>query len=131
MQYFGRVRREAQEAVLDVLLARLGRRILATVPGPPTGPGPPVGDAPGRRYFPETGHRVSGRFLAYWEQHGGLPQFGYPLSEEFTQVLEDGRAYTVQYFERARFEDHPENPEPHRVLLGQFGRRILAETTGR
>jgi hypothetical protein len=43
-------------------------------------------------------------------------------------VLEDGRPYEVQYFERARFERHPEVADPqYRVLLGQFGRRILAE----
>jgi hypothetical protein len=33
----------------------------------------------------------------------------------------------VQYFERARFEHHPENAPPYDVLLGQFGRSILAE----
>ena len=65
--------------------------------------------------------------MAYWQAHGELAQFGYPLSEEFTQVLEDGRVYTVQYFERARFEYHPENAPPFDVLLGQFGRRILLE----
>jgi hypothetical protein len=27
----------------------------------------------------------------------------------------------VQYFERARFEWHPENPDPYKVLLGRFG----------
>ena len=58
--------------------------------------------------------------------NGGLPQFGYPLSEELTETLEDGKPYTVQYFERARFEYHPENPAPYDVLLGQFGRRIVA-----
>jgi hypothetical protein len=58
-------------------------------------------------------------------------QFGYPMTEEFEEQLEDGRTYTVQYFERARFERHPENPAPYTILLGQFGRRILAETTGR
>jgi hypothetical protein len=31
----------------------------------------------------------------------------------------------VQYFERARFEYHPENPAPYDILLGQFGRQIL------
>ncbi len=42
----------------------------------------------------------------------------------------DGKAYTVQYFERARFEWHPENPAPYDVLLGQFGRQILAQVDG-
>ena len=49
--------------------------------------------------FAETQHSLRGAFRAYWHQHGGLAQFGYPISEEF--VL-DGRI--VQYFERARFE---------------------------
>jgi hypothetical protein len=38
----------------------------------------------------------------------------------------DGRVHAVQYFERARFEWHPENADPRfQVLLGQFGRRSL------
>jgi len=32
----------------------------------------------------------------------------------------------VQYFERARFEYHPEHVAPYDILLGQFGRQILA-----
>ena len=81
------------------------------------------------RCFPETGHCVRGRFLTYWTIWGGLAVNGYPISEEFVQTLEDGREYTVQYFERARFEHHPENTPPYDILLGQFGRRILAEIT--
>ncbi len=33
----------------------------------------------------------------------------------------NGLAYTVQYFERAVFEKHPENPPPYDVLLSQLG----------
>jgi hypothetical protein len=33
----------------------------------------------------------------------------------------------VQYFERARFEYHPENAAPYDVLLGQFGRQFAGE----
>ena len=93
------------------------------------------------RYFPETGFSVQGRFLEYWHGHGldlgdggfsdreSLALFGYPISGEFVQRLEDGREYTVQYFERARFERHPENAgTPYEVLLGQFGRRIHGGT---
>ena len=68
---------------------------------------------------------LGGGFLQYWQANGGLAQFGYPISEEFTETLEDGQSYIVQYFERARFEHHPENAAPYDVLLGQFGRRIL------
>jgi hypothetical protein len=37
----------------------------------------------------------------------------------------------VQYFERTRFEYHPENAPPYDILLGQCGRRILAEADTR
>ncbi len=61
---------------------------------------------------------------------GGLAQFGRPLTETFKQRLEDGQEADVQYFERARFEWHPEVADAeYRVLLGQFGRRVLAEIT--
>jgi hypothetical protein len=80
------------------------------------------GQPQGRRFFPETGKTVQGRFLQYWEQNGGLPQQGYPLSEELQQRSEiDGKTYTMQYFERAVFEWHPENPYPNDVLLSLLG----------
>lgn len=73
-------------------------------------------------YFAETKHMVAGAFWSYWQEHGGLPQQGYPISEEFTEVSDlDGKAYTVQYFERAVFEKHPENKPPFDVLLSQLG----------
>jgi hypothetical protein len=71
--------------------------------------------------FPETGHRVSGRFLQFWRQQGGLAVFGYPVSE---QRSENG--YAVQYFERQRFELHPEDQPPYDVQLGLLGSEILA-----
>jgi hypothetical protein len=74
------------------------------------------------RLFPETGKSVSGRFLEYWEQNGGLAQQGFPISEPFIELSEvDGKAYLVQYFERAVFEWHPENPPPSDVLLSLLG----------
>jgi hypothetical protein len=78
--------------------------------------------AQGAEYFPQTGHSVSGRFLSFWEQNGGLPVFGYPLTDERN---EDGR--TVQYFERARFEYAPEHAPPYDVLLGRLGVQILQQ----
>jgi len=74
------------------------------------------------RYFPETGQSVSGRFLEYWTQNGGLMQQGYPIStllEEQSPI--DGKTYDVQYFERAVFELHPENQAPNDVLLSLLG----------
>ena len=76
----------------------------------------------GCQTFSQTGYKVCGRFLAYWNEHGGLAQQGYPLSEEFTETSQlNGRPYTVQYFERAVFEYHPENQAPNDVLLSQLG----------
>jgi hypothetical protein len=75
------------------------------------------------RTFAETGKQLCGRFLQYWQQNGGLPQQGYPISNEFSEVSElNGQPYTVQYFERAVFEMHPENRPPYDVLLSQLGR---------
>jgi hypothetical protein len=73
--------------------------------------------------FSATGHQVCGRFLDYWQANGGLAQQGLPLTDPFTEVNPtNGQPYTVQYFERARFEYHPENQPPYDVLLGLLGR---------
>lgn len=72
--------------------------------------------------FPETGKTITGRFLQYWSDHGGLAQQGYPISDVMGEVSDtDGKVYTVQYFERAIFEYHPENPQPNDVLLSLLG----------
>lgn len=120
VQYFERARLEyhpENAAPDDVLLGQLGR---AAHPAEP--PAAPLPDA---LYFAETGHNVRAGFLDYWQANGGLVPFGYPLSEEFTEQLADGNAYTVQYFERARFEWHPEAADPqYQVQLGQLGRQL-------
>jgi hypothetical protein len=73
-------------------------------------------------FFAETGHTVKGKFWQYWQQHGGLAQQGYPISDEMQEVSDlNGQTYTVQYFERAEFELHPENQPPNDVLLSQLG----------
>src|SRR5262245_25416771 len=78
--------------------------------------------AGGCQTFPETGHKTCGKFLDYWKAHGGLAQQGFPISEEFVETSPlNGRPYTVQYFERAVFELHPENKPPYDVLLSQLG----------
>jgi len=72
--------------------------------------------------FPQTGKTISGLFLNYWNEHGGLAQQGYPISDELQELSpSDGKTYTVQYFERAVFEAHPENQTPYNVLLSLLG----------
>ncbi len=81
------------------------------------------------RYFPETRKWVGGAILKYWTDHGGLMMYGYPISPAFMERNpDDGKTYLVQYFERNRFEYHPENAgTPHEVLLGHLGRQVLVE----
>jgi hypothetical protein len=79
------------------------------------------------RYFDATGHNLSGKFLEYWNSHGGLPIYGYPISEQFTERSKsDGKEYVVQYFERNRFELHPELAgTQYEVQLGLLGSELL------
>jgi hypothetical protein len=90
---------------------------------PKGAPGQHPNESEGSIYFPQTGRRLGGIFLEYWQENGGLMEQGYPVSDEFTEVSPlNGKAYTVQYFERAVFEYHPENNRENAVLLSQLGR---------
>lgn len=78
---------------------------------------------PGMRYFAETNHGVTGCFLGFWEQTGGLPLHGYPMSEQIQERLpEDSQIHTVQYFERTRIELHsPAGSAECTMKLGLLG----------
>ncbi len=109
-----------------VLLTRLGS--LTTVDRRSEAPFQPVASAPdsGCFYYTETRHSLCGTFLNFWKAHGGLASFGYPISEPFDEVSQtDGKSHLVQYFERTRFELHPENAAPYNVLLGLLGSEAL------
>ena len=74
-----------------------------------------------RVYVKETNHSLEQAFLDYWKQNGGLELFGYPISEP---IKEDG--LIVQWFERARFEYHPELVKSGRpVQLTLLGRDAM------
>lgn len=79
---------------------------------------------PGCRRFAETKHQICGRLLQTW-QRGGLAIYGLPISDLLLDRAADGATHIVQYFERARFELHPENKPPYDVLLGQLERERL------
>ncbi|MFP4439964.1 MAG: PQQ-dependent sugar dehydrogenase [Chloroflexaceae bacterium] len=102
---------------------------------------PPSGPQSGCQFFEETGQNVCGEILATWRANGlefdgspgtstaeSLALFGLPLSPAQTETLADGSERTVQWFERARFELHPENEPPFNVLLGLLGRQVRGET---
>jgi peptide/nickel transport system substrate-binding protein len=137
-QWFERAKYEAHpenRAPYDVLLGRLGANFVegrGSIDGE-TGEVRNAADAafvkiqqpsdigPTKLFFPETGHSVSGKILEYWQKYGGLQQFGFPLSEAFNEPSTDGKTYSTQYFERARFEVHPEKAAPYEVELGLLG----------
>lgn len=86
---------------------------------------PPGAQVPGGRYFPQTGHSVAGGFRAFWEQNGAVEVLGYPISPEMQETLSDGQVHTVQYFERARLELHPQLAgTPFAIQVGLLGREL-------
>ncbi|HEX9990048.1 MAG TPA: plastocyanin/azurin family copper-binding protein [Chloroflexia bacterium] len=106
----------------DVLLSLLGNFDYKRK-YPNGAPNQQANNSAGSVQFKETGKRVGGKFLDYWNKNGGLSQQGFPISEEFMEKNElDGKTYRVQYFERAVFELHPENQPPYDVLLSQLGK---------
>ncbi|MDQ5826362.1 MAG: Zn-dependent exopeptidase M28 [Chloroflexota bacterium] len=105
-------------AIVASLATMTGMQPLPTPTPVPVEPVPGTGSYK----FPETGKTVTGIFLDYWNRNGGLAQIGYPISEVMGEVSElNGEPYTVQYFERAVLEYHPENQPPYNVLLSQLG----------
>jgi hypothetical protein len=69
------------------------------------------------RSYSQSGHSVCFAFLEFFDNYGGLAQFGEPISDF---ELYNGRI--VQYFENARFEWYPELPEGQKVALANLGR---------
>ena len=74
---------------------------------------------------------LRGVFARYWEQHGGLPVYGYPISEPFQEPGADGQTYLVQYFECNRLEYHPEaRGSATEIQLGLLGSQAYAQVYG-
>lgn len=126
-------------APYDVLLGRLGAESLAKqgrgFEGIPAGTTPQ-----GRcRNFDVGGkpQAVCDPFLRYWEANGlefdgkpgksydeSLALFGLPLTYPKMETNPNGDTVMIQYFERARFEDHGAKG----VLLGLLGREMMGAT---
>lgn len=98
---------------------------ITTVPLASAVPLPTVQSA-AARCFPETGYCITGRIREFWEQTGGLPIFGYPITPQREEMIE-GQPLQVQWFERNRLELHPENEPPYDVLLGRLGLDALMQ----
>jgi hypothetical protein len=120
-----------------------GKGVVAAVPGfkepdfspyngvnPAAAVDPPAPDTPpdpGKTYFPETKHYLSGGFKTFWDKNGGLAAFGYPLTEEFSEFIQTQNVTkTVQYFERVRLEYDPKAKAGQEVSVGLLGRDAVA-----
>ncbi len=77
------------------------------------------------RCFPETNQCIRGAIRTYWEQNGGLPVFGFPITAQAEAVVE-GRTLQVQWFERDRLEIQADGS----VTAGRLGAELL-ERQGR
>jgi hypothetical protein len=74
-------------------------------------------------FFPQTGHNLVGEFWDYYQSIPDAPiTFGMPITEQFTSA--DGSGLAVQYFEKVRFELHPDQPVGRRVVLTDLGRQL-------
>lgn len=138
VQWFERNRLELHpenQPPYDVLLGRLGADGLSQQ-GRDWQSFAKTAPQPGCRFFPETGHNVCGRILETWHANGlelgdqggkgegaNLALFGLPLSDLQPETIE-GHQLQVQWFERGRFEIHPENNSPFDVLLGLLGNEV-------
>ena len=88
----------------------------------------PFKDSLLRVYIAQTRHSLSEPLLSYWKKHGGAAVFGYPISEVLYEENGDGtgQSYTLQYFQNARLELHPENKgTPYAIQLGLLGEQAL------
>ncbi len=98
------------------------------------------GPQPGCLWFDTTKHNVCNQgagigFLSYWQAHGlnvvgpdpynrSLQLFGLPLTTPEPELNEAGEMVVTQWFERARFEWHPDKPDEFKVLLGLLGNEL-------
>ena len=124
VQYFERVRMEKHPELAskgyNVLMTRLG----ADLAGANYAKVAAFKSTSTRLYVKETGHSLSGAFLTYWNGNGGVELFGYPISEPMAQ-----NGLTVQWFERARFEYHPELTKTGKtVQLTHLGKMAYEKT---
>ena len=123
-----------------VLLGRLGdQRIRQTGRSPLT---LPKGNLAQPHFYTQTGHAIAPQFWDYWHGHGlelgdqgisereSLALFGYPISEAQMEPVAGGGQVLTQWFERARFEYHPDKPDPNKVLLGLLGDEMKPALAG-
>jgi hypothetical protein len=103
----------------------------------------PKADPATPHYYTQTEHAIAPQFWDYFRAHGlefdgrrgtseaeSLALFGQPIAELAMETNASGATVLTQWFERARFESHPENQPPFNVLLGLLGNEIRVGSGG-
>ncbi|NTW03260.1 MAG: hypothetical protein HGA19_18625, partial [Oscillochloris sp.] len=116
VQWFERDRLEIQ-ADGTVTTGRLGVELLQLQSRPWQAGNKMAPDSGCIANFP-TGQQVCGTFAKYWQKNGAEVRLGYPITPEIQETIQ-GQTYTVQYFERRRFELHGDQ-----VMLGLLGHEV-------
>lgn len=114
VQYFQRVRFEFHRDLPEgqrIQLSTLGQFTYIS-----TGP-LNVANSFACRLYTETGFSVCFAFLEFFDEYGGVGQFGYPISG-----FEYHENKIVQYFQKARLEWQPWMAEGQRVVVSDLGR---------
>lgn len=124
-------------------LGRLGAESIERLIAAPEEGKPPAQPQKDCLWFAQTNHNLCDQpaghgFRSYWQAHGvevdgksgigfadSLALFGFPLTEVAQATNSSGDSVLTQWFERARFEWHPQNRAPERVLLGRLGAEVL------
>jgi hypothetical protein len=101
---------------MNRLLVLAVAALIASVSMPATPVNASDETGPDAVYFDKTGHYLTGDFLDFWREYGGIQTFGYPISP----VLEQDEM-PVQYFERHVLEYHADNPSDYQILLRRLG----------
>ena len=70
------------------------------------------------KYFDEAGYAVKGKFLRFFNEHGGLLVFGYPISPAVTD-----RTFSFQYFQNGRVEMDAEGTIHLSLLPNELSQR--------
>jgi hypothetical protein len=145
-QWLERYRMESHpenQAPYDIQLGRLGEQRLLQLGIDWRQLPPAAGPQDGCLWFAETRHNICDQaaglgFKTYWQGHGlefdgavgtsqseSLALFGLPLTEPRLETNASGDTVLTQWFERARFEWHPDKPAEYKVLLGLLASELL------
>jgi hypothetical protein len=83
------------------------------------------------RFYGETGYTLAAEFVNFYDSHGGLAVFGYPVTDARIEEDSQVKGFLVQWTERQRLEWHPELAGTEfEVQLGLLGSELTRGLNG-